>query len=93
MYKVGDLVRVKEHIESDTILRWAKAMDIYKGNTYKVKYKGKTYAGNLYYKLNNAFSKDKAINGDGYWIFFEDWLEDPTEDINIEESEFMSMFK
>ena len=95
MFEVGDLVRVKENAYDigHRNIDFVSAMNKYCGHEYKV-FKVQTRASGLkVYKLESVFEQNSGVNGDGYWIFVEDWLEKVNEtNIEIEEKELEVMF-
>lgn len=90
MYNIGDWVKVKESAfdHPSTGLDFAEAMREFLGGTYQVE---KIEDEN--YKLKNVCSKNKRINGDGLWLWCDEWLE-PADirEINVSEDDFMNMF-
>ena len=92
MFKVGDWVRVKSNLtdkdKNNQCIGWAEKMNVLCGHVFEVK-----FVDGKFYKLEGAQYND--VNGDGYWLFVDDWLE-PEESCDIKEineSEMMVLFK
>lgn len=94
-YNVGDRVRIKENawaIDHPTTA-FAREMREFCGNEYTVR---KITTDNCY-KLEEVRADSNGINGDGYWKWVEEWIEDPfgvqLDVKDFEEDELVSLFK
>ena len=94
MYNVGDCVYVKDNadkIHCPTV-GFADEMKQYTGNEYYIKEVKKNHAGTTVYTLHEVKYPYKKINGDGYWMWTEDWLMPGGKKIEIENDEIMKLF-
>lgn len=90
-YAVGELVRIKENVfEIETDMGITPEMQKFFGGVYAVR--GRCSYENAY-KLEEVYKPDSTVNGDGYWMWSEEWLE-PAEvsKIDVTEDDFMNMF-
>ena len=95
MFEVGDLVRVKDNAYEigHSYIDFPSDMNQYCGHEYKVLKAQKRASGLTVYKLENVTADNNAMNGDGYWIFVEEWLEKVNEtNIEIDDKELEEMF-
>ena len=90
-YAVGELVRIKENaFETEADVGTAPEMEQFLGGVYAVR--ERCQYGNTY-KLEEVYQPESTVNGDGYWMWGEEWLE-PAEvsEIDVTEDDFMNMF-
>ena len=87
MFRVGDLVKVKEDARSLKDLGYAEGMYKYRGGVYEV-YGTNVDENPRWYYLNNC------ENNYANWIFDESWLElvEPEKQYTIEEKEIEKLF-
>ena len=95
-YTIGEYVKIKtsfDEIESER-LNYAKEMLSFKGHVLKVR-NYECDSRTTIYTLSDCQANDKNINGDGYWLWDEKWLEDPEPiiPIEIDEKELIGMFR
>ena len=92
MYAAGDFVRIKENaFEIETGVGVVPEMKQFLGGVYAVR--EKCLSESESYKLEEVYKPDSDVNGDGYWMWAEEWLE-PAEvsKIEVTEDDFMNMF-
>ena len=91
-YQVGEYVKIKENakdIYAPSVCFASPGMDKFCGNVYQIR---KYYSKECYF-LEDVKSTDDTVNGDGYWIWAEEWLEPVGEDYSdIENDEIMNLF-
>ena len=95
MFEVGDLVRVKDDAYEITGrgINFVTDMQEFCGKEFVVFKKEISNTGRVKYKLDGVTSWNAAMNGDGYWVFVEEWLEPANnKKISIEENEIEMMF-
>ena len=94
MFEVGELVKIKDNankIRHPTITFTAE-MAQYCGQAHRI-FNVTTHSGVTKYKFEDVFSDTGSVNGDGRWVFVEEWLEPyENKEINIEEDEFENLF-
>ena len=93
MFVIGDRVRIKSYLSEDMkdSITFNSKMKEYLGKesiVISVESRG--------YKLEDVYDKTPAgrfpINGDGYWVWAEEWLEDacpPISDVSDSDMEMM----
>ena len=91
MFNVGDYVYIKKNaFEIKTKTGTNNEMKPYLGGTYKVR---SICNDGVSYKLEEVYKEDSTINGDGYWMWAEEWLEPSSiTKIEVTEDDFMNMF-
>ena len=96
MFNVGDTVRVKDNAYEikHPGINFADKMKRYCGNEYAIRKVEVGLDGTIKYRLEDVRCDNPRVNGHGFWIFVDEWLE-PIKNakINIEENDFESMFK
>ena len=95
MYFVGDLVKVKDRkdISHHYAIGWAEEMNEFCGNIYEV-INVDTNRGYPVYNLAFCCASKRYINGNGYWIFVDDWLElVDNKSFEITDNEFEKVFE
>ena len=94
-YNIGDRVRIKESawtIKHPSVA-FASEMCKFCGNEYIVR----NITTDDCYKLEEVRANSSGINGDGYWKWVEEWIEDPfgvqLDVKDFEEDELVSLLK
>ena len=88
MFKIGDLVRVKEDAKSiPNGVNFVPEMNCYRGNVYEIKDKSIRGRKGTYYLVGCNY-------GYGDWVFDESWLEYADNKIyDVNESDVLLCFK
>ena len=94
MFEVGELVKIKDDankIRHPTIT-FADEMTQFCGQVHRI-FSITILNGVTRYKFEDVFSDTIGVNGDGRWVFVEEWLEPyENKEITIEENDFEEMF-
>ena len=90
-FEVGDVVRVKDDAWSlvHRFLAFADPMNEFCGRTFTIK----EITTDGFYKLEDVKSSNEYLNGNGYWKWAEEWLEENVEMEDVEESEVMELLE
>lgn len=94
MFEVGELVKIKDDANKirHYTITFTDEMAQFCGQVHRI-INVTTHGNVTRYKFEDVFSDNRKVNGDGRWVFVEEWLEPyENKEINIEEDELENMF-